>query len=239
MEKKVAVVTGAASGIGYSVLNYLKKRDIDVVAVDIVNMKVFDDIFYHCDVSSEENVRATADIIENKVGRIDYLVLAAGILCVNTRLMITEMSADEWNGVLGVNLNGVMYCLKYFLPLMNNGGAVVTFSSEQTIRPIARSAPYLVSKTAVEALTKLAAIEMIEKKVRINCVRAATVDTNFLANYVKESDIRKRMRDDMDEKMSLGIISPDDIAHISWGLLSDENTKITGQVITVDGGILL
>ena len=172
---------------------------------------------------------------------IDYLILPAGILCSFSRYYLEELPLEEWNNVIEVNLTGVMLCMQMFYPLLKNSeqGAIVTYSSEQVSRPIPKSAPYLISKAGIEALTKLAALEFMSSGIRVNCIRAATVDTNFLSTYVKEPEIRKQMRDDMDKKMPFGIISAENIANLTWLIASDYSNKITGQIITIDSGILL
>ena len=241
MNKKYAIVSGAASGIGKSVSEKLLSKDIIVFALDILECSINGAICLKCDVSSEEDLKRTSLKISEITNRIDYMVLPAGILCQEKRYFLEDLPLDEWQAVINTNLTSVMLMIQAFIPLIKNSkcGSVVTYSSEQVVRPIPKSGPYLVSKVALESLTKLAALEYLSSKIRFNCIRTATVDTNFLSSLVKEPEIRKSMRDDMDLKMPLGIITPREIAELTWNLLDDNACKITGQVITIDSGVLL
>ena len=212
-----------------------------VFALDVKPVALNDVVPIACNVSSESDLNAALLRILDVTRKIDYLVLSAGILCRDSRYLIEEMPLDEWTTVLNTNMTGLMLSLRTFIPLLKNNrkGSIVTYSSDQVLRPIPKSAPYLASKAGVESWTRLAAIENIDSRIRVNCIRAAAVDTDFLSSLVKESKIRKEMRDDMDTRMPLGIISPQEIANLTWFLLSDATSKMTGQVVTIDGGLLL
>ena len=241
---KYAVVTGAASGIGKAVTIRLAKKGILVFALD----KQKDDIPVlsnvipiFCDVANTEDIKKGITYILSYTNIIDYLILSAGILCCGKRQLIEHLDKGEWNGVLQTNLTGVMLMMQNFIPLIKNSksGSIITYSSDQVCKPIQKSAPYLVSKAGVEALTRLAAVELKESKIRVNCIRAAAVDTNFLNSLVPEKNERIKMVESMNEKMPFGMIFPDDIAELTEFLLSDSAAKITGQIITLDSGILL
>lgn len=238
---KYAVVTGAASGIGKGVSEILLSKGITVFALDKQTLKIPNAICIMCDISSETDLSNALKCILGYTQKIDYLVLSAGTLCLNNRMLLEDMTMEEWSYVLNVNLTGTMLSLRTFIPLLknNNGGSIVTYSSEQTLHPIPKSAPYLASKAGIEALTKLAAVEYVSSKIRVNCIRAAAVDTNFLVSLVDSPEIRQKMRNDMDLRMPYGIISSYDMAIWTWNLLSESSGKITGQIITIDSGILL
>ncbi len=239
--KEYAIVTGAASGIGKCVSELLISKGIIVFALDRKYVDISGVNYIKCDISSEVEIENARNCILTTTEKINYLVLAAGILCVKERCLIDSMSILEWSNVLATNLTGTMLSMRAFIPLMKNNaeGSIVTYSSEQVIRPIAKSAPYLVSKAGVEYLTKLAAIENLEYKIRVNCIRAAAVDTEFLSALVSDSVVREKMKKDMDTKMPLGIISPKDIAEMTLFLLSNVTSKMTGQIVTIDSGLLL
>jgi NAD(P)-dependent dehydrogenase (short-subunit alcohol dehydrogenase family) len=241
---KYAVITGAASGIGNSILNNLCAEGYAVFAIDI-NLDAFEPksncISIKCDVSNEQDVTEAIARIMQQTQAINSLVNCAGILCHDRRYRIEELPLREWQVVLDTNLTGCLFMMKHSIPLLKRGkdATILNISSEQTLRPIPKSAPYLISKCGIEGLTRLAAIELIDYKIRVNCIRSATIDTPFLKSLVKEDEIRLKMRDEMDEKMPLGIISPDDITDLALFLISEKSHHITGQVITVDSGVLL
>lgn len=239
--KEYAVVTGAASGIGKCVSELLVSKGVKVFALDIQPVEIKNTLYIECDVSSEKDLNDAFQCIMKITKKIDYLVLSAGILCLNSRYLMEDLPLKEWTTVLNTNLTGVMLSIRTFIPLLKNNtkGSVVTYSSDQVIRPIPKSAPYLASKAAVESLTRLAAVEYIDYKIRVNCIRAAAVDSNFLSSLVQEPEVRKEMRDNMDAKMPLGMITPQEIAVMTWGLLSETTSKMTGKVVTIDSGILL
>lgn len=239
--KKYAVVTGAASGIGLCVYKLLVSQGVFVFALDKVQGDLGESDYINCDVSSDVDIKEALLRVLEQTDRIDYLVLAAGVLCYEKRYLIEDMPLIEWSTVLAVNLTGVMLSMRAFIPLMkkNGKGSIVTYSSEQVVRPIAKGAPYVVSKAGVETLTKLAAAENLGNNIRVNCIRAAAVNTEFLSSLVKDSDVREKMKHDMHAKMPLGIISPQEIANITSSLLSDTASKMTGQIVTVDSGVLL
>lgn len=238
---KYAVVTGAASGIGKSVSELLISKGIVVFALDKHPIEVSSAVNIMCDVSLEKDMSSALQHILDVTKTIDYLVLSAGVLCAGNRYSIEDLPLKEWTTVLDTNLTGVMLSIRTFIPLLkkNRKGSIVTYSSDQVVHPLSKSAPYLASKAAVESLTRLAAIENVEYNIRVNCIRAASVDTNFMSSLVKEPEIRKKMRNSMNAKMPLGIISPKEIANMTLFLLSEESSKMTGQVVTIDGGILL
>lgn len=239
--KKYAVVTGAASGIGKSVLIRLLSDNVIVFAIDKKPVEVEGAISIQCDISNEQEILSTTKRIASYTDKIDYLALAAGVLCKSERYIIEDLPIEEWNYVIQTNLTGNMLLIKHLICFLKKSetASVVTYSSEQVIRPIAKSAPYLVSKAGIEALTKLLALELIGFNIRVNCIRAATVRTNFLSSLVGEQEQIKLMCDDMNKKMPFGIIDSSNIADITVFLFSDSTNKITGQIITVDSGMLL
>lgn len=241
MDKKYAVISGAASGIGRSVAESLIAQDATVFAIDINPAEIPGAVCIQCDVSSETEVEKAVWRILAVTDQIDWLVLAAGVLCQKWRYKLEDLPAEEWSHVTNINLNGTLFCLKHMIPLLKKSASasVVTYSSEQVVRPIEKSAPYLVSKAGIEALTKLAALELLHDRVRVNCIRAATVDTDFLSTLVHEPHIRQEMRDSAHQTMPYGIIRPEEIAQLTFFLLSEQAAKITGQIMTVDSGVLL
>lgn len=241
MDNQFAVISGAASGIGNTVAKLLIGQGVTVFAIDIKPVEIPNAVCIQCDVSCEADVERAIRSILSVTDRIDWVVLAAGILCHKWRYELQELPSEEWTRVMNVNLNGTLFCLKHLIPLLkkSNSASVVTYSSEQVVRPIEKSAPYLVSKAGIEALTKLAALELLSDRIRVNCIRAATVDTDFLNTLVREPHIRQEMRDSAHRAMPYGIIRPEEIAQFTVFLLSEQAAKITGQIMTVDSGVLL
>ena len=241
MNSSVAIITGAASGIGLETARRLKQQGIKVFALDTKDIDLSGVEKIKCDISSEDDVIKAKELIFKKVECIDCLILAAGVLCCGERDYISDLTLDEWNGVLSVNLTGTMLCLKHFSRLLLNSKykSIITFSSEQTIKIIKKSAPYLISKIGIEYLTKLAALELIESKVRVNCIRLASVDTPFLKTLVGDEKIREDMIKSANDAMPLGIITTSDVFEAIEFLLFEKSSKITGQVFTIDSGVLL
>lgn len=244
MSLKLALVTGAASGIGECISLSLITSGYVVFAIDknIIGSGTGENLIpIQCDVSKEEEVKNAFDIIAQYTDQIDSLINCAGVLCSTGRYSIDEVPLDEWKAVLETNLTGCLLMMKFCIPFLKRSdyATIINFSSDQTVRPIVKSAPYLVSKCGVEGLTKLAALELVSEKIRVNCIRSATVDTPFLKPLVKEPEIRRQMSYDMDAKMPLGIISPKDITDMVHFLLSLNSHCVTGQILTIDSGVLL
>lgn len=238
-DMKYALITGVSSGIGAAIANELLENDVYVFGLDIVptsNKKIK---FYHCDISDAEAVEQVFDSIRRVTYRIDYVLLSAGILCCGNRLHLNEMTYEEWHGVLASNLTGAMNTIKSVAYLLGARSSIITISSEQTQKIIPKSAPYLVSKAGIEALTKLAALEFLERKIRVNCIRVATVETNFLSTLIPDLEIVKKMNEEMNQKMPLGIIRLSDVTNLAMFIFSNRSEKMTGQIITLDSGVLL
>lgn len=236
---KYAVITGVSSGIGEAVANKLIKRGVYVFGIDIVQPLNNNIEFYNCNVCDAKALEMVIKSIKRVTNRLDYVLLSAGILCCGNRLPLDKMTFVEWNGVIETNLTGVMNTIKIIAPLLGANSSVITISSEQTQHIIPKSAPYLVSKAGVEALTRLAALEFIKRKIRVNCIRIATVKTNFLSTLIPKEKIIKEMNKEMNQKMPLGIIKTSDVVNLVMFIFSKKSEKITGQIITLDSGILL
>ena len=140
--------------------------------------------------------------------------------------------------MLTANLTGVLLMMKHVYNLMklSISGAIVNISSDQAYRSFKASAPYAVSKAGINVLTKIAANEMSEDKIRVNAIAAGEVRTNFLSTLVDNELVIKRMYREANRKLPLGLAEPEDIASLVCFLLSNQSKQITGQVILLDSG---
>lgn len=237
---KYAVITGVASGIGECIANNFIKEGIHVFGID-VNLPNNKEIeFFKCDIRDENKIVETMDIITKKTENIDYLINSAGIFCYKERNFIENLSKEEWQNVINVNLTGTFLITKYCIPLLkkSSNGNVINLSSEQVVLPQIKSAPYAITKAGIEMFSKILALELMESKIRVNTIALASVETNFLKNYKKDEKVLKQMMKITDEKMPFGIIKPDDVFKLVEFLI-DEKNKITGQTILVDSGVVL
>ena len=238
---KYAIVTGAASGIGKAIAEQLSKNKVVVFGIDKKDFSIDGVRSIIGDVSDNSFMEKCSCIIKKTTEQIDYLVIAAGILCDGNRNYIISLSLTEWNNVLSTNLTGAMLSLQMAAPFLkkSKNASVVLFSSDQVLRPVAKSGAYSISKAGIEALTKLASMELLNYRIRVNCIRAAAVDTDFLSTLVPDISVRREMTKTMAGKMPLGMISPHDVENLAFFLLSEDSDKITGQVLTIDSGYLL
>lgn len=237
-EKKVAIVTGASSGIGKAVTEQLINEGATVIGIDIQNKKVEASNHFICDVGYECEVVSTVEKISKITDKVDYLVNAAGILTAGSRSEIKDQLIVQWDEILKVNLTGVLMMMKYTYGLMklSSAGAIVNISSDQAYKSFKASAPYAVSKAGINVLTRIAANEMSQDNIRVNAIAAGEVHTNFLSTLVDNELVIKRMYKQADHKLPLGLAEPEDIASLVCFLLSDKSKRITGQVILLDSG---
>lgn len=237
--EKIVVVTGVASGIGKCVAENLVKKGNIVYGADIKFSDIDSMCYRKCDVCDEKQVIEFINEIKVKHGKIDGLINIAGILCDKNRATVEDLSVKEWDTVLKTNAYSVFFMTKYAIPLLKKSkvGSIVNISSDQVKKVRKKSAPYAISKAAIEMLTKIVALELLEYKVRVNAIELASVNTDFIKNYFGKIKMKKMLQN-ADEEMPYGIISTDDVWRAIQYLL-EENNKMTGQILLIDSGTTL
>ena len=237
----VAVITGAARGIGLASAGWFLAHDYRVALLDIdaatlataaaglANEKrVF---AQHCDVSDPAQVQAAVDRIEARFGRIDALVNNAGIAVFKT---LRTTTFDEWRRVMATNLDGPFLCSQACVPVMlkSGGGAIVNIASISGLRASTMRVAYGTSKAAVAHLTKQQAAELGTIGIRVNAIAPGPVETE-MAKQVHTPAIRA----DYHDSIPLGRYGTvEEIAGSIGFLCSPAASYINGQVLAVDGG---
>ena len=240
-KKQVAVVTGAARGIGLAIArkflasgDAVALLDIDAttLATTTANLAAPDDVLsIVCDVSQPAEVQAAIAQVDRRFGRLDALVNNAGIAVFKP---ILETTIEDWARVLATNLTGPFLCTQACAPLMlrSGGGSVVNIASISGVRASTLRVAYGTSKAALIHLTKQQAVELGNAGIRVNCVAPGPVDT-AMAQQVHSADIRTSYRDAIPLNR-YGTV--DEIADAVAFLCSDAASFINGQMLAVDGG---
>ena len=241
LKDKVAIITGAANGMGAAEAKLFAKEGAKVVATDLdeKNLAVLAEeiktaggevLTVKQDVTSEAEWQALISKTIDTYGKLDILVNNAGI-AINKNFSNMEMS--EWNKVMDVNLNGCVLGMKYCIPEMqkNGSGSVVNISSIGGLVGMAGSSPYTAAKGALRALTKSAAVEYGKDKVRVNSVHPGIIKTPMVADTMEAA---MPFYETYTQLPYMG--EPDDVAYGVLYLASDEARFMTGSELVIDGG---
>ncbi|MGB9831608.1 MAG: SDR family NAD(P)-dependent oxidoreductase, partial [Fervidicoccus fontis] len=198
LKDRVVVITGAARGIGYATAMLAAKEGAKVAVCDVLEdegKKAAEEIkrttgnqnvkFYRLDVTNEDEVKRTFEQISKDLGDIYGLVNNAGIAGVSKPTH--EITLEEWNKVINVNLNGVFLCTKHAVPYMikNNRGSIVNLSSIYGIVGAPDAPPYHASKGAVRIMTKVDALFYAKYNIRVNSVHPGFIDTPMVRGYAE------------------------------------------------------
>ena len=248
LEGRHAIVTGANSGIGRAIALRLAQEGASVAinyvthpeAADEVVKEITDSgakaIAVQADVSNEQQVDAMIERVVAELGGLDIMVNNAGF---ETQHPFLEMPADAWRKVLDVDLTGAFLCAQRAARVMVNsgtGGAIVNITSVHQIIPWGGFAHYCASKAGLDMLTKTAALELADKKVRVNSVAPGAIKTPINQNvWSNPETLKDLLRKIPTERMG----ETDEIAKAVAFLASDEASYITGAVLFVDGGMTL
>jgi 3-oxoacyl-[acyl-carrier protein] reductase len=244
LKDKIAIVTGAAQGIGREIALSLAKSGVKVVVADITDkrfevVKEVEDVgseglAVRCDVSSKGEVDAMVSKALEKFGKVDILVNNAGIYPTKP---FVEMTEQDWDRVLNVNLKSVFHCTKAVLPKMieRRYGKIISLSSiAGSVVGFPNLAHYSASKAGITGFTKSLALEVAQYGININAVAPGPIETPG----TKASD--EKAYEQTKKAIPLGRWGlPKDIANLVLFLASDESNFITGQCIVIDGGYTL
>jgi NAD(P)-dependent dehydrogenase (short-subunit alcohol dehydrogenase family) len=241
LKGKVAVVTGAGSGIGAAIARLFASEGASIVLADLAESAglLADElaeagaaaVFQRADVVDEVSVAALMDAAVTRFGRLDVLVANAGIP--ERKSPIHELDLTEWRRVIDVDLTGVAICNKFAAGAMlkTGGGAIVNMASILAHVGQENSNAYSAAKAAVVNLTRSVALTYARQGIRANCVSPGYVDTPLLAKLPDET------RQMMLARQPIGRLGrPEEIAEVVAFLASDRASIITGACINADGG---
>uniref|UniRef100_A4T823 3-oxoacyl-[acyl-carrier-protein] reductase MabA n=1 Tax=Mycolicibacterium gilvum (strain PYR-GCK) TaxID=350054 RepID=A4T823_MYCGI len=229
---KNAVVTGGASGIGAAVVERLRADGLQVATIDL---NPGDAKFsYAADVTDRSAVDAALDEIRAELGPVTVLVNAAGL---DRFKKFLDLSFEEWQKVVDVNLNGVFHCTQAVLPDMIEAGwgRIVNISSSSTHSGQPYMSPYVAAKSAVNGLTKSLALEYGPAGITVNAVPPGFIDTPMLRKAEQRGflgDTEQQIQQTPVRRMG----RPEDIAAACAFFISEEAGYITGQILGVNGG---
>ena len=246
---RVAVVTGAASGMGLAIARHLAARGDSVGLLDLqadAALRAAEDlrgrgataVAVEVDVTDRRSVDAALGKVRAQLGPVRIMVTAAGLDAFEP---FTDITVESWERILAVNLTGTFHCLQAAVRdmLETRWGRMVTISSSSAQSGAPRMAHYVASKGGVIGLTKGLALELAPHGITVNCIPPGMIDTPMLRRAEAVGDIGKI------DKLAPRMIpvgragTPEDVAATCGFLCSDEAAFITGQVIGVNGGMVL
>ena len=246
---KVAIVTGAASGIGRGCAIAFATEGAKVTVVDIdairgeetvakITASGHQAVFTKADVASESEVQQMIDNTVSRWGKLDILFNNAGVVLVKPLEQTTEA---EWDRVMSINVKATFLAVKHALPHMrrNGGGAILNTGSVGSFTGQLLTPAYSASKGAVALLTKSLALDYGRDRIRVNCICPGITDTPMLREHMGHgAEGEARIRTRLSRVPTGEILSPADIARAAVYLVSDESAGITGILHVVDGGML-
>jgi len=247
LKGQVAIVTGAASGIGRGISLRLAEMGAFVVLLDVDDIKGracaaeieaqgCAAVFLNCDVRSSAECRRAVEIIIKQQGKIDILCNCAGVVI---RKDIVELTEDEWDFALDVTLKGIYLLSREVVPHMirSGGGSIINIGSGWSLKGGARAASYCAAKGGAVNLTRAMAIDHGKHNIRVNCVCPGDVETPMLLSECAQlgEDPQKFMREAANRPLGR-VGTPDDIANAVLFLASPMSSWITGAALVVDGG---
>jgi len=245
--QKVAIITGASSGIGRATAIALAKDGVRVViaarraneskeTLQLVKEAGGDGIFIKTDVAREDEVKKLVEITVEKYGKLDYAFNNAGIEEMHTSFV--DQTSAVFDNIMNINVKGIWLSMKYEIPQMlkNGGGSIVNTSSVAGVIGFAQMPIYSASKHAVLGLTKSSALEYAKSGIRINAVAPGGVETDMYERTVGDN---KQVFQTIIAMHPIGRVGkPEEIANAVVWLLSDKASFVTGHTLLVDGGLV-
>jgi NAD(P)-dependent dehydrogenase (short-subunit alcohol dehydrogenase family) len=247
LQNKVAIVTGAASGIGEASAFLFAKEGAKVILADIdeqrgeaakieIEKRGGKAFFVKTDVSKSKDVENLIHIATEKYGRLDVLFNNAGTGFVGT---VVEASEELWDKIIDINLKGVFLGMKYAIPHMikQGGGSIINTSSVGGLVGDRGYASYDASKGGVILLTKATALDFGPYNIRVNSICPGTTDTPFFRSIKATGNPEEYLRINIEKNAALKrLIKPEEVANVALFLASDESSAVTGTAIPVDAG---
>ena len=249
LEGKVAIVTGAASGIGRASAILFAQQGARVVVaarnlrgaeetVAMIAAAGNEAFFVRTDVTKEADIQRMVEATIARWGRIDILFNNAGVVMVKP---LEQMTEEDWDGVMAVNVKAAFFAIKHVVPHMRKqgGGTIVNNGSISSFNGQFGTPVYSASKGAIALLTKSLALDYGRDRIRVNCLCPGITDTPMLREHIGhgsegEARIRARL-----SRVPLGeILSPEDVARAALYLVSDDSVGVTGILHVVDGGLI-
>ena len=243
MDGKVALVTGASGGIGRAAALAFARSGASVIVSDVQDDKGAETVqlitgmgakavFQHCNVASEDDVKAMVARAISEYGQLDYACNNAGV----NDITRDEYDLDVWEKSISINLTGVMLCIKAEVEAMlqSGGGAIVNTASIMGLVGNAMQPSYTAGKHGVVGLTRHAALKWAESGIRVNCVCPGVIETP-MTDVVSQNPEIKQSMENMTPMKRMG--QPEEIAAAIVWLCSDQASFVTGHPMVIDGGV--
>lgn len=246
---KVAIVTGATSGIGQATAIMFAREGAKVVLVgrdesrgrailESMRSDGGEAVFFKADISKSAEAKKMIEDALRIYGRVNILVNNAGVTWVGN---ILETPEETWDLVIDINLKGVYLCCKYLIPHMikDSEGTIINIASASSFMAMTSEAAYDTSKGGVLMLTRAMALDFAKNNIRINCICPGVIDTPMLKPIYDSSPDPKAMERNLARLHPVGRVgSPEEVAKVALFLAADAPEFMTGAALAVDGGLL-